>query len=238
MLEHGAYTLLLDHYYATQKPISDSLCERIAHATSSAEKKAVRSVLDQFFTKLNGLWFSTKCEEIIAESFSKSQKASDAAKAMWEAKEAMRTHSERIANAMLATSHKPITTNKQDQKTAPKGDLLDGIDPEIAADFKALRLKIRAPITATAMKGIQREADKANISLQDALRVCCENSWRGFKADWYTNLNGKSNGTSQRKESTAERSERLCDEQLARIEEAERRGDASLLEAHVSDLRA
>ena len=61
------------------------------------------------------------------------------------------------------------------------------------------------------------------------------NAWLAKAQD---NSKGQPNGTSQRKESAAERSERLCDEQLARIEEAERRGDASLLEAHVSDLRA
>ena len=75
---------------------------------------------------------------------------------------------------------------KQDQKTAPKGDLFPGIDPQIVADFKALRNKQRAPITQTALAGIQREADKAGLSLEAALRTCCENSWRGFKAVWIT----------------------------------------------------
>ena len=42
MLEHGAYCLLLDYYYATEKPIPDNRCERIANAHSSDEIAAVR----------------------------------------------------------------------------------------------------------------------------------------------------------------------------------------------------
>jgi len=32
MMEHGAYGILLDHYYATEKAIPNDLCERIANA--------------------------------------------------------------------------------------------------------------------------------------------------------------------------------------------------------------
>ena len=50
--EHGVYRLLMDHYYATEKPIpSDlpSLC-RIIRATTKVEKDAVATVAGQFFT--------------------------------------------------------------------------------------------------------------------------------------------------------------------------------------------
>jgi hypothetical protein len=40
---------------------------------------------------------------------------------------------------------------------------------------------IRKP---TAVKAIQREADKAGYTLQQALETCCERGWAGFKADW------------------------------------------------------
>ena len=73
---------------------------------------------------------------------------------------------------------------KQKQKTAPDGELFDGVDPEVAADFKAMRAKMRAPVTKTAMAGIRREAAAAGITVQEALAMCCERGWRGFKADW------------------------------------------------------
>jgi len=40
------------------------------------------------------------------------------------------------------------------------------------------------------MAGIEREAVKAGLSLEDALRTCCERSWRGFKADWLLDTSG------------------------------------------------
>lgn len=57
-------------------------------------------------------------------------------------------------------------------------------------DFKTLRTAKRAPITATALTRIRREAGKAGITLEDALSLCCTRGWQGFEADWI-----KSNGT-------------------------------------------
>lgn len=31
-----------------------------------------------------------------------------------------------------------------------------------------------------------REAEKAGLTLEGALRICCERGWRGFKAEWIT----------------------------------------------------
>ena len=59
-----------------------------------------------------------------------------------------------------------------------------GVDDQIWNDFVIHRKLLKAPITETALAGIEREADKAGLSLNDALRICCERSWRGFKADW------------------------------------------------------
>lgn len=61
----------------------------------------------------------------------------------------------------------------------------DGVSEQVWEDFSALRTKRRAPITETALRGIQREAEKAGISLEAALSTCCERGWQGFKAEWY-----------------------------------------------------
>lgn len=99
----------------------------------------------------------------------------------------------------MRTREEKRREEKKEQKTAPNGvDLLAGIDKQVASDFKALRTKLRAPITSTAMAGIQREAEKAGVSVQEALRVCCERGWRGFKAEWLEKkgANGYSSGSS------------------------------------------
>lgn len=59
--EHGVYRLLMDHYYATEKPIPsdlNALC-RIIRATTKVEKDAVATVAGQFFTA-NGNTLSHK----------------------------------------------------------------------------------------------------------------------------------------------------------------------------------
>ena len=63
-------------------------------------------------------------------------------------------------------------------------DAFVGIDPQVVVDFKQLRARKKAPLTATAITGIRREAEKAGVSLEAALKTCCERGWTGFKADW------------------------------------------------------
>jgi hypothetical protein len=53
-------------------------------------------------------------------------------------------------------------------------------------DFVKHRKSIKAPLTGTAVKGIEREAKKAGISLTDAIQEICARGWRGFKAEWVT----------------------------------------------------
>lgn len=60
------------------------------------------------------------------------------------------------------------------------------IPQPLLADFLSLRKAKRVgPLTATAIAGIQREADKAGISLIDAVTACCEFGWASFNAGWY-----------------------------------------------------
>lgn len=59
-----------------------------------------------------------------------------------------------------------------------------GVSESLWTDFKKLRSTKKAPITQTAIDGIQREADKAGLQMADALAMCCERGWTGFKAEW------------------------------------------------------
>lgn len=120
LLEHGAYTKLLDYYYTTESPIPDALCERIAGASSVPERKAVRYVLAQFFTLDGSEWRSKRADKEIAAFHAKSLKAKESAEARW-----MRTHSERTADAMLSVNHKPVSKKEQKQEPAsPSGSRL------------------------------------------------------------------------------------------------------------------
>lgn len=136
----------------------------------------------------------------------------------------------------------PAPKKEQDQKTAPRGeDLLAGVDVQVAADFEALRTKVRAPITKTAIAGIVREASKAGLDLNAALVICCERGWRGFKAEWLHESRGQGNGTGR--ESVADRAARLADEGDERdrrngiLDADPSNGAAQVLGAHGGHLR-
>lgn len=59
-----------------------------------------------------------------------------------------------------------------------------GVGASIAADWVQSRNALKAKPTRTAIDGIAREADKAGLFLADALALCCQRGWRGFKAEW------------------------------------------------------
>lgn len=93
------------------------------------------------------------------------------------------------------------TETETEKKYAPDGEIFPGVPEQVVRDFKRLRQKLRAPVTPTAMAGISREAAKAGISLADALAMCCERGWRGFKADWVsgTSIPAQTAGTPRRR---------------------------------------
>jgi uncharacterized protein YdaU (DUF1376 family) len=51
LAQHGAYTVLLDHYYSLRKPLPTAMEElhRLCRATTKAEQAAVERVVDEFF---------------------------------------------------------------------------------------------------------------------------------------------------------------------------------------------
>jgi hypothetical protein len=79
-----------------------------------------------------------------------------------------------------------------DKNTEPKEvkksplQILIGLDvPEqIAKDWLIVRKGKKAAFTETALTEIQREAEKAGITLAQAVEICAKKSWQGFKASW------------------------------------------------------
>lgn len=82
MLEHGAYNLLLDHYFATEKPIPANAVQvhRICMALADDEQVAVQSVLQQFFTLEDDGYHNLRADEEIEKKKEISKKRQKAAK--------------------------------------------------------------------------------------------------------------------------------------------------------------
>ena len=82
---------------------------------------------------------------------------------------------------------------EQDKKKhrAPRFDFLSallnsGVDHGLAEDYIATRKAKKCVQTETAFRGIVKEADKAGLSLPEALSICCKRGWGGFEASWIT----------------------------------------------------
>lgn len=67
----------------------------------------------------------------------------------------------------------------------------EDVTETVWSDFLTIRAKKRAPLTATALKGIEREATKAGLPLQDVLELCCQRGWQGFQAEWVQDKAGR-----------------------------------------------
>jgi hypothetical protein len=81
---------------------------------------------------------------------------------------------------------KPSATKTPEIRlTKSQSLLIDfGITGSLAKDFIEHRKGRKAAITETALNGFQREADKAGISIVDAVRISIEKNWAGFNSTW------------------------------------------------------
>ncbi len=209
-VEDAAYSRLLRIYYRDEKPLPVDIkaVQRLAGARSKDEREAVETVLQEFFSASGGGWHSKRCDEEILKAniqATTNRRIAHDREARRRTRFVHESCNESLAFREPSQTPDSRLQKEQDQKIAPEGDLLKGIDPQVAKDFKALRAKQRAPITKTSLAGIEREAKAAGLTLDQALTVCCERNWRGFKAIWFDeNPNGERNG-SHRKLSAVER---------------------------------
>jgi uncharacterized protein YdaU (DUF1376 family) len=209
-IERSIYRDLIEVYYDTEQQLIldiSALCRKII-ARTQEEVTAVEQVLNEFFTKTHSGWYHDRCEAVIDEyRLSNSQKSiagkASAAKKALKRQQAINVNSTDVEQSLngsqtedqrydngISTNHKPITNNhkpitNKEQKTIPSDeDLFSGVAEQVVVDFKKLRNKKKAAITKTAIDGIVREAEKAGLSLEAALMICCERGWTGFDADW------------------------------------------------------
>ena len=77
MLEHGAYGLLLDRYYATEAGIPADQVHRLARARTKEEKQAVDSVLAEFFILTDGVWINNRASNEVTKAKSKIKAAQE-----------------------------------------------------------------------------------------------------------------------------------------------------------------
>jgi uncharacterized protein YdaU (DUF1376 family) len=172
--EDLAYRRMIDLYFQTEQPFNDSstLARRIRSTIETVE-----IILDEFFELLDDdCWHNKRADEEIAKYHGRLQQASKAGKASAEAR-----LNGRSTAVKPTKNQEPRTINQEPNKNISPPE---GVDVSLWNDYLKVRKAAKKPLTQTALKGLIREADKAKISLSEALQTCCERSWVGFKAEW------------------------------------------------------
>ena len=181
VLEDIAYRRLLDHYYLHEAPIKQrDIARQIGMRDHEQE---VLSVLNEFFVSTDKGFVSARADEEISKYREMVDAGKRGAAKRWLSPPDAPPIAPPNAPPIATINQEPITINHKPKNTntvAPPYGVTDGV----WQDWLKLRKAKKAAVTQTALDGIQREADKAGVSLQSVLETCCERGWTGFKAEW------------------------------------------------------
>ena len=173
--EVGIYLKLIWLYYDTEQPLPKDYSVLAIKVNSRQNEWAVVSMLNMFFTESDDGWHHSRCDQEIAHYHAQIETASKAGKAS----AAKRAINARSTTVQPTNNQQPITNNHKPNINTP-----DGVSESLFKDYLEVRKGKKAKWTETAYKGLQREADKAKMTLSEVMQMCCERGWVGFKAEW------------------------------------------------------
>ena len=185
MLQHGAYTLLIDSCYDREVfPTLEQALEW-TWASTEVEVEAVKFVLSRFFVlDKDGCYVQDR----ILQELLHYHKNANTNKRIADEREAKRrenrTKREQVVDE-APPNHKPLTTNhKPIKNTATNVATPEGVSDSVWQEFIAHRKSKKARVTQLVIDGIQKQAKIAGWSLEDALKETIVRNWQSFKADW------------------------------------------------------
>jgi uncharacterized protein YdaU (DUF1376 family) len=150
LLEHGVYAVLMDWQYASEKPLpaGNVAIYRICRAVTAAEKRAVDSILEEFYPEKNGQRWNNRTELEVFEFNTKSDKNADAANKRWQKERnanASDARSDGNANDMprarastRTTNHYPRTRNQEPAASGGGSYSERGRSQDVGADGRSL----------------------------------------------------------------------------------------------------
>jgi uncharacterized protein YdaU (DUF1376 family) len=178
--EDLAYRRLIDLYYQTEEPFTRNLAWLAKRVKSTEE--IVATILVEFFEETPEGWKNKRADEEIAKYKAMQEGGRKGAALRWG------------KGSDTPPKHPPMQTKNQEPLTKNhiKDITPEGVSESIFKDYLEVRKAKKAKWTQTALKGLQREAEKAKMSLQDVIQLCCERNWVGFKAEWANSQNSVS----------------------------------------------
>ena len=207
MLEHGAYSLLLDRYYATEQPIPQTEVYRVTRARQPAERTAVDAVLAEFFT-VDGAVYRNKRADAEIE---KAQAQAEANRAVAREREARRI-AQRNGNESR-TNRQPIQTpdsisQSKNQEGAgaptrsagkPKPEFdpstVAGLDAEAWVRWRDYRSKSGKPLKPVSFEAAAKQLAEFGADQGRVVEQSIAAGWQGLFA--LKGVNGKPSGSSE-----------------------------------------
>jgi uncharacterized protein YdaU (DUF1376 family) len=189
--EVGIYLKLLWLYYDTEQPLPNSIFELSMKVNARDQQETLQGILEMFFSMENNMWHHKRCDKEISFYKQQLETASKAGKAS-AAKRALNRNSTGVERALDSGStvvqptnnQQPITNNHKPNIRATVVAMPDGISQSVWDEFVKHRKSKKAQVTQLVIDGIQKEAEKAGFTLEDALKEIVLRNWQSFKADW------------------------------------------------------
>ena len=198
MLQHGAYTLLIDSCY--DREIFPTLEQALewTWASTQQEVEAVEFVLKKFFTLQDGQYVQNR----IVEELQNYHSNAETNKRIAMEREAKRKENNTLGARSVdepPPNHKPLTINhKPDREKATVVANPLTVDQQVWSDWLQIRKAKKLPMTETAWSQIQNEFRKSNLSDQQGVEYCCLSNWASFKTAWYEkNMQEQNSGLSK-----------------------------------------
>jgi len=167
IIEDIAFRRLLDHYYLHEAPIKQ---RNIARQIGMLEyEQDVLSVLNEFFHDTPDGYIHPRADEEIAKYRELSNAGKRGAAKRWNSPPIAPLwppHSPPNATPIATNNQEPVTNN------------------HIYTDFEKVLKAKNKTLTETLIASIQAEAAKANLTIDEAIKICCERGWSTFKAEW------------------------------------------------------
>lgn len=189
MLQHGAYTLLLDSCY--DREVFPTLEDAIewTWASTKEETEAVEFVLKKFFTLEDGRYVQNRIQEELEKFHSNSETNKRIAIDRETKRRESSTNRAQSVNE-APPNHKPITNNQEPRtnkplKKAPAVLCPAGVEPNVWSDWLEIRKAKKLPLTETAWNQLMAECQKAGLTTDAMIKECCLRGWGAFKASWW-----------------------------------------------------
>ncbi|WCE06529.1 YdaU family protein [Pseudoxanthomonas sp. JBR18] len=197
LIEDALFSRMLRRYYLQETPLPGDVAQvaRLCGARSPDEVAAVGVVLDEFFHLEDDGWHNKRADEEIERYRAKVDAARENGKKGGRPPKKPKETQPFLPAFDLETQPKahqtPDTNHQEEQKqkrvapSAPSpSDLFPDVDPGHLRDWVAARKAKKLPLTETAAKGFRRAAEKAGMSVADAVKFCAEKGWAGLHADF------------------------------------------------------